>query len=227
MKSRIKGWFGETSTQIAIWLALDKNIYRRYHNLIIRTENGTTEIDTIIVSRYGVFVIEVKDYAGWIFGSEKQMYWTQTFHKKKFKFQNPLHQNFKHIKAVSTVLGLNHTQLESVIFFIGDAEIKTEMPPNVLTRGLIPYIKRFKKEQFSTNEVLQFGTILDSIQANKIPKQEHIQNLKVRLNSSTICPKCNNPLVERTAKKGKNAGEKFLGCSTFPKCRFVKPRTSR
>ena len=36
------------------------------------------------------------------------------------------------------------------------------------------------------------------------------------------CPKCESELVLRTAKKGKNSGNQFWGCSAFPKCRFMK-----
>lgn len=39
--------------------------------------------------------------------------------------------------------------------------------------------------------------------------------------SSRICPRCGSPLVEREARKGANAGNRFLGCSTFPKCRYI------
>ncbi len=37
------------------------------------------------------------------------------------------------------------------------------------------------------------------------------------------CPKCNAPLVLRTATKGQNAGMQFYGCSNYPKCRYIKP----
>ena len=37
-----------------------------------------------------------------------------------------------------------------------------------------------------------------------------------------ICPRCGSKLVLRTAKKGDNAGNQFYGCSTFPKCRYIK-----
>ena len=36
------------------------------------------------------------------------------------------------------------------------------------------------------------------------------------------CPECGAPLVERSAKRGARAGKKFYGCSTFPKCRFIR-----
>lgn len=35
------------------------------------------------------------------------------------------------------------------------------------------------------------------------------------------CPRCGSPMVLRTAKRGKHAGEQFYGCSMFPKCRGV------
>jgi restriction system protein len=37
------------------------------------------------------------------------------------------------------------------------------------------------------------------------------------------CPSCGVEMVLRTAKKGPNAGEKFWGCSNFPKCNATKP----
>ncbi len=37
-----------------------------------------------------------------------------------------------------------------------------------------------------------------------------------------VCPRCGSELVVRTAKKGKNVGNMFCGCSNFPKCRFVR-----
>lgn len=37
-----------------------------------------------------------------------------------------------------------------------------------------------------------------------------------------LCPRCGSKLVLRTAKSGANAGNQFYGCSSFPKCRFIK-----
>jgi restriction system protein len=41
--------------------------------------------------------------------------------------------------------------------------------------------------------------------------------------SEKLCPKCGADLVLRTAQKGPNPGQKFWGCSNFPKCKFTKP----
>jgi len=37
-----------------------------------------------------------------------------------------------------------------------------------------------------------------------------------------VCPKCGAELIERVATKGQYAGQKFWGCSNFPKCKFTK-----
>ena len=71
MLNIFKGWMGEKETQLGLWMKLDSNTYKRFHNIIIQTKNGTTQIDHIILSRYGIFVIETKNYNGWIFGGKR------------------------------------------------------------------------------------------------------------------------------------------------------------
>jgi restriction system protein len=36
-----------------------------------------------------------------------------------------------------------------------------------------------------------------------------------------LCPRCEHPLVIRTATKGMNQGEQFWGCSNYPRCRYI------
>ena len=48
-------------------------------NLYIpKLNDETTEVDVVLIHPKGFFVIESKNYNGWIFGSEKNRYWTQT-----------------------------------------------------------------------------------------------------------------------------------------------------
>jgi len=101
-----KGFIGEVIINIVSTLFLDKNKYHLIKNVTLPTEDGTTQIDHIIVSKYGIFVVETKNMKGWIFGGERQKMWTQTIFKHKAKFQNPLHQNYKHIKTIKNTLNL-------------------------------------------------------------------------------------------------------------------------
>ena len=129
-----KGIFGEFIVNLSAKLLLDGNEYHLIKNVTLPTETGTTQIDHIIVSKYGVFVVETKNMKGWIFGSINQKTWTQKIYKHTTKFQNPLRQNYKHTKTLESLLGLTDKQIYSVIVFIGDSTFKTDMPENVTSQ---------------------------------------------------------------------------------------------
>jgi hypothetical protein len=99
----IKGVIGEFKVNLAAKFFLDKYIYTLFKNVTLPTEDGTTQIDHVIVSRYGVFVIETKNMKGWIFDSPQQKTWTQKIYRHTTKFQNPLHQNYKHTQIKKMV----------------------------------------------------------------------------------------------------------------------------
>lgn len=223
LKSLFKGWVGEVQGTIAKKIFMDAAIYTDINNVTIPTANGTTQIDHVIVSRYGIFVVETKNMDGWIFGDEKNPQWTQSLFGKKFKFQNPLHQNYRHTKALSDFLGIDHDKIFSVVMFWGEGEFKTPMPPNVMRSGYISYIKSKTDVLFDDADVPQ---IVSAIREGMLPKtwatrRQHVADLKERFDSTTTCPKCSSPLVLRTAKSGANAGAQFYGCSKFPACRYV------
>lgn len=210
---------------LAAKLFLNKDEYHLIKNVTLPTEGGTTQIDHIIVSKYGVFVIETKNMKGWIFGSEKQRTWTQKIYKHTNKFQNPLHQNYKHTKTVQARLDIPEDKLFSVVVFVGDSTFKTEMPDNVTyAGGYVGFIKSKKDVLLSNAEVtdairvIESGRLTSSMKTNR----EHVAYVKsVVEDKKNKCPKCGSELVVRVAKKGANAGKEFLGCSGFPKCRYA------
>jgi hypothetical protein len=97
-----KGVVGEFVVNLSARLMLDKEVYHLIKNVTLPTDNGSTQIDHIIVSVYGIFVVETKNMKGWIFGSPNQKTWTQKIYKLSSKFQNPLHQNYKHVKELQS-----------------------------------------------------------------------------------------------------------------------------
>ncbi|RJP82067.1 MAG: NERD domain-containing protein [Desulfobacteraceae bacterium] len=222
MLTIFKGWFGEKQTQFGMWLKLG-NEYIRFHDVIVPAQNGTTQIDHILLSRYGIFVIETKNINGWIFGNEKSKQWIQSLYGKKYKFQNPLHQNYRHTKALASYLDIDHENIHSVVFFIGDnTKLKTELPNNVMTHGLCAYIKSFQNNVLSTSEINLLKQKISGLKGLNISTREHVASLKSRHSRDSSCPKCGGALKRRQAKHGKSAGSYFLGCSNFPKCRYTK-----
>jgi predicted RNA-binding Zn-ribbon protein involved in translation (DUF1610 family) len=222
-----KGIVGEALVKFAAKLRLPKHIYHPIHNVTLPTPDGTTQIDHIFVSRFGVFVVETKNMKGWIFGNEKQAQWTQKIFKKSFKFQNPLRQNYKHQKALEAALDISSETIHSVIVFAGDSTFKTPMPNNVTVgSGYIRYIKSFTDTVLSDDQVQQ---VVSQIQSGRLEPtlkthRQHVQQLKTRADKSAErkCPKCGSTMVLRKAKRGTNVGQEFWGCSAYPKCRVVQ-----
>ena len=119
-----------------------RKLKRRYgdwmllNDVMLPSGQGTTQIDHILVSPGGVFLIETKDMNGWVFGSPGQKQWTQSFaagrwsrtagiKSKQFKFYNPLLQNEGHANALVNLGIVSLWWLRPIVVFVGDAELKT------------------------------------------------------------------------------------------------------
>lgn len=224
-----KGFIGEKKVQIAADIFLSGQ-HHRIDNVTIPFGNGTTQIDHVIVSEFGVFVIETKNMKGWIFGHEDQPEWTQTLYRKSYKFQNPLRQNHLHVKALQAVLGIPSSSVRSVVVFSGEAKFKTHMPRNVThIAGLIGYIRSFNSPVLTREEC---ESILEKIERVRLSptsetSRKHVKNLKRRFSAARegVCPRCGGSLVVRVSKNGPNPGNKFLGCSAYPKCKYTRAVT--
>ncbi|WP_304511885.1 nuclease-related domain-containing protein [Desulfobacula sp.] len=161
-----KGWFGEFQINLASRFFLDKN-YHVVNNVTFPTKDGSTQVDHIIISPFGVFVVETKNMRGWIFGRERDKYWTQKLHKNHSqKFQNPLHQNYKHTKILTELLGLPETKVKSLIAFVGDFTFKTTMPENV-TKGF-GYLRYLKGHNQRILTEVENENIIKTIAQNRL-----------------------------------------------------------
>ncbi len=179
-----EGEEGELIVNLEAESLLDKNKYHLLKNVTLRTGDGTTQIDHIIISIYGVFVVETKNMTGWIFGNPKQRTWTQIIYEDRYKFQNPLHQNYKHVKTLKSLLRLDSLQLHSVVVFVGDSEFKTEMPENVIyIEDFIKYIESKQQPVLVGSEVKE---IIEKIETERLEPslethREHVKNLKNKI----------------------------------------------
>ena len=172
-------------------LAINGNDFHILNNITFKFPDGsTTQIDHVIISRYGVFVIETKHYSGWLYAGEHDKQWTQVLFKKKFRFQNPILQNYKHLKAIESLLDfLPSGSIHSVVVFTGNAEFKTSVPEGVFTpRKFINYYNSIATEVMSENR-LQFCIGRIERLRMKLTKEtdiEHINNLQSRFGEKNI-----------------------------------------
>lgn len=128
------------------------------NNVTLRLEDGsTTQIDHVLVSTKGIFVIETKHYKGWIFANPNSKIWTQVIYSLKFRFQNPIHQNYKHVKAIQRLCEFLEPQLiHNIVVFTGKAVFKTPKPENVCyAEELLPTIQQYLDGVLTLNR-LQF-----------------------------------------------------------------------
>jgi len=211
-------------------------------NLYIPRANGDlTEIDLLYITQKGLFIIESKNYTGYIFGNTHNAKWTATLYggkdwlgrKKveKYHFFNPIWQNDIHIKYLYEYLGKQFPTF-SIISFSNHCELKN-IPSN--------YSNVFICQQHSLSKIIHqiWNTAPDCLTQEQInvlfeklspltnqsrsTKHQHIENIQTKINSVEICPRCKGKLVIRTAKKGAHAGTQFYGCSNYPMCKFTKP----
>jgi len=230
-----KGKRGEGLVNFSMKIHLDRNVYHLIKDVTLPAGSGTTQIDHIVVSVYGVFVVETKNMAGWIFGDENQSRWTQSIYKKKTSFQNPLHQNYKHVKTLEKLLGLTSDQLHSVVVFIGESKFKTRMPDNVVWGGggCAQYIQSKTMRVLEESDVAEIIKEIESgrFLQNSQTDRAHVLHLRTRDYArpsesagvvANACPKCGSSMILRTAKRGMNAGNQFWGCSQYPRCKGLK-----
>lgn len=224
-KPKIKGVIGEKTTS-SILLFLDKSNYKVINNVVLKSGNKTSQIDHIVISDYGIFVIETKNYKGWILGSENSEYWTQVIYKRKEKLYNPIRQNLSHIKALKDCLyEFPDIDYKSIIVFSTKAEIKVNTTTDVVNSyQLIGTIKKYKSLNLTEYEKESVFKKINTLNLVKTyDKKQHVKSIKQRIQKredsikKNKCPQCGDNLTLRKGKYGN-----FLGCNSYPKCKFTR-----
>ncbi|MBR1774068.1 MAG: NERD domain-containing protein [Bacteroidales bacterium] len=199
--------------------------YVVYNDVYIKVNERSVQIDHIIVSAYGIFVIETKNYTGNIYGTDDAEYWSKYIHGNEYKFRNPLKQNYYHLKSLQEILAFPRNLFVPIVVFTDNADIKCE------TREFVIYENQLKstiygfKTPIMTTEAVNYAInrLNASLILDKDREKRHANSInqyireKNELINQGICPRCKSKLVERNGKYGK-----FLGCSNYPLCTFTK-----
>lgn len=215
--------------------------YYVFKDVILKTKKGTAQIDHIVVSKYGVFAIETKNYRGEIYGDDKRRYWTQiivtdvTYSKKWYKtytyvtknrFYNPVKQSLSHMYTIKEYLSdWPHVKVVPIVVFTGNASFKDVETRNcvIYDYELLDTIQSYKTVYLNDDSLQD---VVNRININNVREsvdnKAHLQNLRTAASevndkiASGVCPKCGGKLVARNGKYGQ-----FWGCSNYPKCRFT------
>ena len=216
-----KGVLGELKVRIHLGKTKPGTQYV-VNNIMFQTEDGkSSQVDHVLINKNGVFVIETKNYAGRIYGNEKQHEWTQVFNygKNKFHFYNPIKQNATHMYRLKEAIGDN-IYMKSIIVFVQNNTAYIESNKVYTIREMKTAIRNTQSHQLSVETMESiYNKLMDLKNGKTISKKEHINNIDKMLYDIELnnCPRCGGKLIERNGKNGK-----FYGCSNYPKCKFTK-----
>ena len=234
-----KGKAGENKVHNILMQLPDE--YYVFKDVILKTKKGTTQIDHIVVSKYGVFAIETKNYRGEIYGDDKREYWTQiivtdvTYAKKwwktytyvkKSRLYNPVKQSLAHAYTIKNRLAdWKYLPVVPIVVFCGEAVLANVEAsiPVVYDYDLLDVIRGYTTSYLNDKDLQDVVTRLDVENVREVvDDRTHLKNVKAKIReenmkvSSGICPKCGGNLVLRNGKYGS-----FYGCSNYPKCRYT------
>lgn len=207
--------------------------YQVFNDLLIRDGNYTTQVDHIVISRYGVYVIETKNVHGKVYGSGNAEFWKQYLpdtgyrrygYTKEHQLRNPIWQNDGHIKSLRRLIFGNDLPIFGIVVFPNETEINVLAERPVLKMSeVVSYIKRQDDIILSQDQVGFYRRrLLEVISTTESDRKQHLENVyrsKERRDAAVAsgkCPRCGGNLVLREGKYGR-----FYGCSNYPNCKYI------
>ena len=222
-----KGAMGEKRVA-RILEKLPEEKYSVINNLLLNNSGYTSQVDHVVVSVYGIFVIETKTYQGIISGGENSEQWTQNIYGNKYEFRNPILQNYGHVKSMKQVLGdYKSVPFISIVAFSSQANLRVSSNiPVLYWSQILDVIRGYENPVIKESDVIRITRLLMASNTDsKETRKGHVKNVRANVKkrqetiSSGKCPRCGGDLVLRKGKYGP-----FYGCSNYPKCTFIQNR---
>ena len=219
-----KGADGERFVAESELARLPYDLFHVFNDVIFPAADGTSQIDHVVVSDTGIFVIETKNYQGRIYGNGKSSEWYQYLGDNKYPFYNPILQNAGHLKYIARTLDLPESHFVSIVVFPNQTTLKVDAQSAVLHfYELADYIRQYSSSTSLTSEQIENASRLLSEAQCVDPekKQTHIQYVQGIIRekdakiAAGICPRCGGKLIQRNGKYGS-----FYGCSNYPNCQY-------
>jgi hypothetical protein len=204
-----KGMIGEYFVKKQLEKLAKKYQGLSFHNLMLGTGDQSTQLDNLLVTTKAVYVIEVKNYAGRVYGGQYQDQWYQTIrydnkrrgrggrtytktHIAKNAFFNPIKQNLIHVNAIKqSIQSVQPLPLLNVVVFMNRGNItNVEMKDDtsyVINRRHLSRLVKHKEKELKAQPV-DLTLIQDEFtKKNTFSKEnlrKHIRKIKEKYNKS-------------------------------------------
>lgn len=199
----------------------DTKTSRLLNDVVFLDEKGESyQIDHIFINENGIWIIETKNWAGRIYGTDEQKEWTQVlaYGKEKNRMYSPVKQNLTHAFKVQKILKGRVPILPLVVFVSADiSNVKSGYVCDI--DNLPRMVRRNYGFHLTPQEIEQYYQTLVYYQSQCcISSEEHSRKREQKQKGLKrgICPNCSGKLVERVGQNGA-----FYGCSNYPKCHFT------
>jgi hypothetical protein len=215
-KSQRKEEIGEYKIEVELG-QLPKN-YVLISNLFLKTDQGIEHIDHLVVSPYGLFMIEVNNLSGIILGEERDVNWHQVVTWRVKTFPNSLLENQAHLETLRKWVNLEETlPVFSFATFNRRCDLKVISGAVFYDTDILTVIrKRSQREVLTDAEVLKLCTqirqanITDPNLRNEYTARQRKQRIRQRPKYGDIrCRTCQKAVSERTARYCINHPDKF------------------
>ena len=227
-----KGEIGEY--KIDIQLSQLPKMYKYLSDLLIKNPKSTTgysQIDHVIITPYGLFVIETKNYQGTIYGGKDRKTWLIN---GKFKMMNPLTQNYGHIQAIKHFIDVKfHNTFISMVSFTKRCTFKIELELRQINSNelviydieLTEYITRkiaILNLQHPTPFLMEddiekiYESLLNANISDPAIRRQHIEHIQMnkdneeKIEVGNQCVICKKPVTEKV-KSFCLSNKKFQG----------------
>lgn len=214
-----KGELGEYKIDIQLD-QFPKN-YKHISDLMIQntySSTGYSQIDHMMITPYGIFVIETKNYQGTIYGGKNRKTWLVN---GKFKMMSPLVQNYGHIQAIKNSIDLKyHEFFISMVSFTKRCTFKIdEELRKIQSNELVVYdieLTEFINRKVAINKLVHkkpilsdqdiesiYNTLLDANISDSEIRKQHVENIKNKKNDSpknsevSKCMVCQKPVSDK------------------------------
>lgn len=179
---KIQGFVGEKSVA-RILLKLDPDKYKVINDLMVRLDGKTTQIDHLVISNFGIFVIETKNYYGWILGNEFRNHWTKLIYETKniTKIKNPIKQSKWHIDVLKNVLKEHREMVYiPIVVFTKRAYLSVQTETDVIINTkLLVTIRKYREEIIPAQVRDKIYALLNELNIkDRNIRREHISRSK-------------------------------------------------
>ena len=171
---RLSGWAGEAR----VGAKLKRLFPQVRHDLILPDgRGGLTQIDHPALTPAGLLVVETETYSGSILGRSNESTWTQAIRRQRHGFQNPLRQNYAHVRALEALAP--QAPVIGHVVLAGNARIPKGMPEGVchasdLARALAP----FRQGEVSPSLRGAWDRVLEASRTDGATRKAHLRGLQ-------------------------------------------------